>query len=193
MDQPTDDFIKQLAERIKRSDRKAFDELFRVLYTGLFRFARSITRDEAAAYDAIQEAFFNLWLRRKHINPDRLLRSYIYTSVRNQCLNAIRQNNNTIPESDFSNHKSDGIQQQNQHENTQADQLSELFRNWISELPDRQREAFELSRYDGLEHEEIADIMNLSPKTVNNHIVLALQTLKKQYKQYKEHQQHRNG
>ena len=49
---------------------------------------------------------------------------------------------------------------------------------WIDELPPRRREAFRLSRFDGLSHDEIARVMALTPKTVNNHIVLALQTLR---------------
>ena len=56
--------------------------------------------------------------------------------------------------------------------------LRHLLATWIAALPPRQREAFCLSRYEGLSHDEIAAVMDLAPKTVNNHIVLALQTLR---------------
>ena len=60
-----------------------------------------------------------------------------------------------------------------------VNQLEQLLLDWIEEMPDRRREAFCLSRFDGLSHEEIAEAMDLAPKTVNNHIVLALQYLRK--------------
>ena len=51
-------------------------------------------------------------------------------------------------------------------------------------MPERRREAFRLSRYEGLSHEEIAPVMGLTPKTVNNHVVLALQHLRTRLRTY---------
>lgn len=185
MNSKTDEHIARLAVRISRSDRKAFDELFRMLYPDLIRFAQSYTRNKATAYDVVQDAFVNLWQRREQIDGQQSLRSYIFTSVKNHSLNAIRRKSTITLDSDLTD------DQQSEHnitpfEETFQKDLSELFNEWISQLPDRQREAFELSRYDGLDHEEIADVMNVSPKTVNNHIVLALRTLKDRYQQFKE-------
>jgi DNA-binding NarL/FixJ family response regulator len=56
-------------------------------------------------------------------------------------------------------------------------QLQKKILEWIEELPERQREAFELSRYEGLFHQEIAGVMQVSVKTVNNHLTSALKTL----------------
>ena len=62
--------------------------------------------------------------------------------------------------------------------------LSEKFGEWIEQLPERQQEAFELSRFEGLSHTEIATVMEVSPKTVNNHIVAALRQLRSLYEEY---------
>lgn len=185
MNSETDEHIARLAVRINQSDRKAFDELFRLLYPGLIRFAQSYTRDNASAYDVVQDVFVNLWQRRKQIDDQQSLRSYIYTSVKNRSLNVIRKDSALTFDTDLT-HEYHSEQNTNLTEESSQNDLSELFNEWISQLPDRQREAFELSRYDGLDHNEIAEVMNVSPKTVNNHIVLALQTLKGQYQQYKE-------
>tara|TARA_R100001143_G_scaffold63575_1_gene72202 strand:- start:15669 stop:16247 length:579 start_codon:yes stop_codon:yes gene_type:complete len=185
MNLKTDEHIAKLAVRIRRSDRKAFDELFRMFYPGLVRFAQSYTRDKATAYDVVQDAFVNLWQRREQIDGKLSLKSYIFTSVKNHSLNAIRKKSTITLDSDLTDDQPD----ENNiipFEETSQNDLRELFSEWIRQLPDRQREAFELSRFDGLDHEEIADVMNVSPKTVNNHIVLALRTLKDCYQQYKE-------
>ncbi len=57
--------------------------------------------------------------------------------------------------------------------------LGTRIHQWISELPPRQREAFQLSRYEGLSHQEIAQVMDLTSRTVSNHIMLALVYLRK--------------
>ena len=60
----------------------------------------------------------------------------------------------------------------------EAKALDARLQAWIADLPDRQREALTLSRFDGLSHAEIADVMGVSPRTVNNHLVQALRTLR---------------
>lgn len=61
-----------------------------------------------------------------------------------------------------------------------------MLNRWISNLPNRQQEAFRLSRFDGLDHAEIAEVMDVSEKTVNNHIVAALSFLREKYEEYKK-------
>jgi RNA polymerase sigma-70 factor (ECF subfamily) len=62
--------------------------------------------------------------------------------------------------------------------------LDRRLRRWIDDLPDRQREALSLSRFEGLSHEAIAEIMDISPRTVNNHIVRALKSLRQNVHAY---------
>jgi len=69
-------------------------------------------------------------------------------------------------------------EQPNADELLDAEDLGVRIREWISELPPKRREAFQLSRFDGLSHEEIAEVMNVAPRTVTNHIMLALQHLR---------------
>lgn len=59
------------------------------------------------------------------------------------------------------------------------------FREWIYDLPERQREAFLLSREQDLSHEEIAEVMDVSPNTVNNHIVKAMRALRDRLKDFR--------
>lgn len=59
-----------------------------------------------------------------------------------------------------------------------AKMLHQKLEGWISELPERRREVFILSRHDGLSHDEIATILDISPRTVNNHLGFALTELR---------------
>lgn len=184
-----DETINRLAGRIRNEDRQAFDDLFRLLYPRLVHFSMRYVHDRAAACDMVQDAFVALWQKRSGIDPDQALRSYLYTSVRNRSINWLQHSfnkNESIHDRPamhlVTENRTDTV---SVSDSDDKNSLSELFRKWISELPDRRQEAFELSRFDGLTHDEIAGIMDVSPKTVNNHIVSALRHLRERYEQHR--------
>ena len=173
--------LETLALEISRSNRTAFDRLFRYFYTQLVHFAFRFTRDKDAACDIVQEAFVSLWNNRETLDPDQSLQAFIYKIVRNRALNYQRDYSSRIV---ILNDSAEDLKTETEHSNS-SEHLKDKFKEWINELPDRQREAFELSRYDGLDHEEIAGVMSVSVKTVNNHIVEALRKLRNNYDTYK--------
>lgn len=184
-----DETINRLAGKIRNEDRQAFDDLFRLLYPRLVHFSMRYVRDRDAACDMVQDAFVALWQKRSGIDPDQALRSYLYTAVRNRSLNWLQHssNNNESIHDRPSMHlvSEQHTDMESALNYDEKNSLSELFRIWISELSDRRQEAFELSRFDGLTHDEIAGIMDVSPKTVNNHIVSALRHLRERYEQHR--------
>jgi RNA polymerase sigma-70 factor, ECF subfamily len=185
-----DEHINRLAGRIRKSDRKAFDDLFRIFYPRLVHFSMRYVRQKPAACDVVQDAFVALWQKRSTIDPNQALKSYMYTTVRNRSLNWL-QNQANRNESMDANPALRLVSEKPAHadpdsEADEASTLSELFKNWICDLPERQQEAFELSRFDGMSHDEIAEIMNVSPKTVNNHIVAALSMLRSRYEHHRQ-------
>jgi RNA polymerase sigma-70 factor, ECF subfamily len=187
MNQKSQQQIKNWAQKIRESDRKAFDDFFRWGYPRLVRFAIGYTGEKSSACDIVQDAFVVLWQKRDEIDPNRSLKSLVYQIVRNRCLNYLRDRANTLVDSDIvqdSPSATEAISIENM--TTENGSLEKKFQEWIQALPNRQREAFELSRFEGLEHDEIADVMEISPKTVNNHIVAALQQLRIFYVEYQK-------
>lgn len=176
--------LEAWAEAVRLSDRRAFDKLFRYLYPQLVPFAARYTKQKSAACDIVQESFIKLWQMRTNIDPAQSVKAYLFKMVRNRSLNWLRnQDHQTVllmDENEFEMIKTTDDQTQKNH------QLAELFKTWIDELPDRQQEAFELSRFDGLDHDEIAQVMEVSPKTVNNHIVAALRYLRECYTNHQQ-------
>jgi RNA polymerase sigma-70 factor, ECF subfamily len=187
MNQKTEQQIKTWARKIRKSDRKAFDEFFRWGYPMLVRFAAGYTGQKSSACDVVQDAFVILWQKRSEIDPNRSLKAYLYRIVRNLCLNHLRDNSGTVVDSELvqgEGFSSDELSAESPGDDNGS--LDQKFREWIHALPDRQQEAFELSRFEGLEHDEIADVMEISPKTVNNHIVSALRQLRTFYEEYQK-------
>ena len=174
--QPNNSFV-EWSRRLRRSDRTAYTQLFEAMYDPLYRYAWQFTRDTDAAYDVLQEVFLKLWQVRGRLDPERSLKALLYQMTRNMALNHLRHQRR---------HAADALDellyepslQPGPDADLDTHALTEQVRTWIEEMPERRREAFMLSRYQGLSHQEIADIMSLTPKTVNNHIVLALQQLR---------------
>lgn len=186
---PSTDDLQLLGVRLKNEDREAFSHLFHLLRIPLMKYVWWIVRDEALTEDVVQEVFIKLWNVRSEINPEKSIRSLLYTIARNLALNAKRGLNQKTLRLDSVAQTLD--QAPIPSERLQSDLLEQQMEAWIEALPERRREAFRLSRYAGLSHEEIATSMSLSPATVNRHIVLALQTLRElviqHYPEWKNH------
>lgn len=176
----TDSTFETLCRRLKASDREAFERIFRALHDRLFRYVRSLTQSSAAARDITQDVFVNLWEARDRLDPNRSLEAYVYRIARNRAYNHQR-NRRTRSTKQAHMQAERSIEEQSPplpDAELHSDALEANLQTWIEELPERQREAFVLSRFEGLSHSEIASIMEISPRTVNNHIVSALKTLR---------------
>ena len=168
--------LAEYCRRLNESDRSAFADLFRLLRDELVRYVRRIVNDDALAHDLIQDVFISLWGLRTSLDPTRSLKAYIYQMAKNRAIRHLRderihEEKHQIIKHQSTNHTGKrGLPDAN----VDAGALKEKLKTWIHELPDRQREAILLSRFQGLSHKEIADIMAISPRTVNNHIIRAL-------------------
>lgn len=174
---PDHEAFADWARRLRRSDAGAFRSLFEATNTTLLRFAWRYTFDEEAARDVVQDVFLKLWQVRETLDDRKSLRSLLYTMVRNRSLNHRRaRRDEDRPLGASASWEPEDPERLD--ERADARLLEKRLRLWIEELPERRREAFILSRYHGMTHEEIAALMGLTPRTVNTHIVLALKDLR---------------
>ncbi|MCS3940290.1 RNA polymerase sigma-70 factor (ECF subfamily) [Salinibacter ruber] len=161
--------------------REDFSAVFRDLYAPLVRYARGLSSDGVSARDAVQEVFTSLWEDRSEIVVRSSLEALLYTMVRNRVLNANRNRKNRAENAsprDIEDQK--GLGTTSADESVTAKHLRQRLSAWIDDLPPRRREAFILSRYHGLSHEEIAQVMDVSRRTASTHVMHALQDLRRQ-------------
>ena len=160
---------------IQAGDRRAYTALYDALSVPLWRYAWSLTHQEALCYDLLQEAFLKLWQIRDRLDPGRSVRALLFHMVRNLAYKHHRHPSNhpepeTILRAQVLPNQIDAL--------LDAQALQERLEEWIAEMPPRRREVFELSRLNCLTHKEIAAVLDISPKTVNNHLVAALRYLR---------------
>lgn len=168
------------SRRLQASDREACTELFDAMHTPLLQYATRLTNEETA-YDVVQNAFVSLWRMRASIDPDRSLKALLYTLVRNEALNQRR----TMRRREDRHAEYSPSRRPSPAQRVETQSLRRHLHEWIDELPDRQREAFRLSRFDDLTHAEIADVMGITTRTVTNHVTKALQTLRNRLDEYR--------
>ena len=175
---------KKLLGKVKKSDTLAFKKLFHNYYDSLFRFVIYKTKDRDLAEDIAQETFLRVWKNRKKITPDKSFFSLIARISTNLCYDHFRhtevrnRHKNQIP--DFAKSHYDNPQAM-----TDLEILQEKIQELVNkELPEKCRNIFLLSRIEGKTNAEIADILSLSIRTVENQIYRALKILKKYLKNY---------
>lgn len=163
--------------RLRRSDSSAMAELFEATHDDLLRYVRALLGDRAEANDVVQEAFIRIWSARSSLDPARSLLALLYRTARNLALNHLRDERTR--ERLLARHEAPFQWRDPGPEALQAErELSEQLSRLVEQLPPRQREALTLSRVQGLSHEEIAAVMGVAPRTVNNHLVRALEHLR---------------
>ncbi len=167
----------------KGLDKVLFEKLFKQYFEPLCAFAKSYIYDLEASKDIVQKAFINLWNNREKIDASKPVKSYIYTSVRNLCLNHIRDNkkfNSQILDFDSVDENLFTAES----DNLEVGELQTKIDKAIDALPEKSRQIFEMSRFEDLKYKQIAEKLEVSIKTVEAHISKALKLLKVDLEDY---------
>ncbi len=164
-------------------DKTTFERLFRDEFKGLVLFAIQYVKDYEAAREIVQEAFIGMWDKRAQIDLSRPVKTYLSTTVRNRSLNYLRDNKkfdtrllaqeNLFPLASYE-----------QTDRLVERELQDRIQYAISELPEKCREVFLLSRNEHLKYQAIADKLEISVKTVETQMSKALQHLRIRLKDY---------
>lgn len=170
---------EELVKRIANDDRSAFEEVFRMHYTELCKFGLKYLRDEVIAEEIVQEVFINIWERREKLNINTSVKAYLFTAVRNRSFNYLKlqlpkeQSKVDIDEVPY-------LLADDREEEMEMDELKRQVALAIDALPERCKVVFNLSRNAGMTYKEIAEELDISVKTVENQVGMALRKLREQ-------------
>lgn len=168
----SDDII--LLQLIRQGDKLAFKHLFDTYFTPLCRFVHSYIADTTVAEELVLDIFTYLWENRRTLQIHLSFKAYLFQAARNKCLNELRQKRRFVSLDEVSGELSEEM-------NTfglEADELYHLIREAVMALPDKCRDVFRLSREENFTNKEIAEHLQISPKTVEAQITKALKRIK---------------
>jgi RNA polymerase sigma-70 factor (ECF subfamily) len=177
-----EDELKVQVEKMKAGDREAFNKLFRRYYTPLVRFGVRFVADADQSAEIVQDLFVKLWTGREKLTVNSSFESYMLRSVRNAAITYINKErvHAEVNERIFT----DDSDANDPSETLQSNNLESSYRAILANMPEKRREVFLASRYDGLKYAEIANKMGLSQKTVEAHMSAAIKQLKEGLKAY---------
>ncbi len=160
-------------------DRSEFNSVFNKHYEELCRYAFKFIRDTAICEDIVQELFFQLWVNRRKTNVKQGIRGYLYTSVKNRCIDHIRKTSRF----DFEIYE-ERVADQIETIDTDIDttEIVTKVREAIENLPDKCKTIFCFSKDLRMSHNEIADELGISKKTIENQITIAIKKIREHLK-----------
>lgn len=168
----------------EKNDELAFKHLFEKYADGLLRFSFSILNNKELAEETVSDVYFRIWVHREKIAEIENFKAYIYTSARNIALNYLDKGkrekvilledihvslliNDICPETELIN-----------------SELKEAIGRAIDHLPGRCKLIYSLAKIDQLKYKEIAQILNISVKTIDHQLTIAIKKIGEEIRQY---------
>ena len=167
-----------LLEKVKGGDKSAFQELFYNFHESLFQFVAYKVKDEDIADDITQETFLRVWKKRNSLQPKKSFFSLIARISTNLCYDHFRHLEVRHRHRDFISKPSE-LDNDDPEMINQGEALEEYIHYIVNnKLPEKCRNIFFLSRVEGKSNREIAEILELSIRTVENQIYRAIKILR---------------
>ena len=170
--------LRRLIQLMEKNDGKAFEEFFNMLYPRFYRYAFLYLKSDILCEEVVSDVFLKLWNIRHKLNEIKQLEFYLFRSVKNQALTYLKRNlKQPVAITAFIQSK---LIDYREPENLLITaELAEKIEQAISSLPDKCEAIFRMVREDGLSYKHVAGLLDISPKTVDNQMNIALKRMRK--------------
>lgn len=175
---------KTLVSRFIAGDEAAFESLFKRHYQMLLKVSVFLLQDAEQGEEVVQDVFLNIWQKRENVNPEASFKNYLITSVRNRCFNHLKSKKQTQSINDDESWNEQLVADTHADTQAQVKDVQNAIEKAVDKLPEQCRLIFQLSRYEGMSYKEIAEALDLAPKTIENQIGRALKMLRADLKDY---------
>jgi RNA polymerase sigma-70 factor (ECF subfamily) len=177
--------LTDIVLRIKTGEEKAFRELYDRYAGRLHAFVLKILKSRVLTDDVVQDVFVQVWEQRDALDPQKNFQSFLFTITRNRVLNILKRS--SVDSALLREIFLHAPQSSNTTETHLAfTETTELLRKAMDLLPPGQKRVFELCKINGLSYEEAAQELNISPGTINAHMVKSIKFIR----DYFSHHEH---
>ncbi len=170
--------------KIATGNQFAFEELHRLYFNRLCKFAFLFLKSKEMSEEAVSDVFFNVWMKRMQLKSVKNIRSYLYTAVRHQAIDYLRSQK-SYPQDNINAYELEITSPEpSAHDTVERDDFRQLLQHAFDELPERCRMISRMYFNDQLEYKEIASILDISRKTAEAQIAIAVRKVKEMFEKY---------
>jgi len=175
---PDDDQL--LFQEIAEGSKIAFEQFYVKYYEYLCRFALTYEKDIYLVEEKVSDVFYYIWQKREDLHKINSPKVYLFTMTKNMLFQQKKQDNQVFSDLQYNKLESKHYVQNIEDDIILSEQEADLRQallQIIDRIPPKSRRIFEMSRIDGLKYQQIAEVLNLSVRTVESHMGIALKTI----------------
>lgn len=167
---------QRLVKCIREGNEEAFEEMFFGYYASLCRFSKGYVGNTDSARDVVQDVFINIWSSRENFDIHTSVKAYLFQAVRNRSLNELQKKKR------YHSFEEEYLKEINSKNEQVSDEspndLTQKIWQIVDDMPEKRKAVFTLYREHGLSYKEIADILEIKRKTVENQMGRALKFIR---------------
>ena len=158
-------------------DPKAFESLFYLLNAPLIKFSMMYVHQKEVAEEIVSDVFVKCWINRNTLTEMRNIDTYLYVAVKNQSLNHLKKYSHIHLVQVEDTNELRLLKPHTPHEALEKKELLFKMEQSIEQLPQQCRIIFRLIKEEGIKYKEVAEILNISPRTVQTQLFRAMKKL----------------
>lgn len=173
-----------LGHFLKSGDEKSFQIVFEFYFPRLTRFAFTFLHNTSYSDDIVMEVMETFWMKRESLRSINNPKTYFYACVRNKCIDFIRKKKDILAFDIDVEQVSQYFTKRNPENIFLENELYDKIDRTVNALPVKTRMVYRLIKEDGLKYSEVAEVMDISQKTVDYHLSNAMQMIRSEVNNY---------
>lgn len=184
-------YVRELLHRIAlNDDKEAFKLFFNLYYTKLLQFALLFVPSRPHAEDIVSDVLIRLLQKRRQLVEIDNFEGYLFLAVKNGALSSLKKVSSRIAYHSIDIERETLlVQEVNPERKLLDDELQELIHKAVENLPPRRRMIYKMIKDDGMKYKQVAELLDITPKTVENHLDIAIKQVRHSLTQYLEEKQ----
>jgi RNA polymerase sigma-70 factor, Bacteroides expansion family 1 len=185
--------LHQLQIQIAKGDQRSFEDLYRLFFARLYNFAILYVHKKEIAEEVVNDVMMKVWNKKDTLNAIQNLETYLFVAVRNQSLNYLSQYSNYHIALEPDTERGEIINLNDPEKELEWKEIHFRLNQAIDQLPDQCRTVFRLIKEEGFRYKQVAEILSISPRTVETQLFRAIRKLDKVIEIYLESAPRKKG
>lgn len=177
--------VHDLLVKISKEEKKAFSVFFRMYYEKFIKVSLLYVRGYSNAEDIVSDVFIKILKRKNSLHEIERIDGYLFLMVKNQCLDFLKRKVNQSNFQQLDEHVGHYFYGEGDlREEIEGNELKTIINQCIENFPPKRKIVYKLIKENWMKHKEVAEILSISPKTVENHLDFALKSIRSVIEKY---------